>query len=310
VCESIRQGTVQRITAVGSRSAARARDFAERFEIPAAHGSYQELVADPGVDIVYVATPNSFHHEHARLALEAGKPVVVEKTFTLNQAQAQDLADLAQDRGLFLMEGMWTRFLPHAAELRERLARGVIGDVVTLTVDFGERNAFDAGDRFHDPGLGGGALLDRGVYCVAWAVDLLGLPGTVQARADLTGTGVDGHVSAILGYPERQAQALIQASIVADTPQESWIAGTGGLIRVDRRFWEPTLLDMRGDDGAHDVWTHATRSRGYEYEIAEAARRVSAGETSSPLLPPAQSVAIMGVMDQIRSQIGVRFPGE
>jgi predicted dehydrogenase len=310
VCESIRAATVQELAAVGSRTLDRALDFAAEFDIPASHGSYEDLVEDPDVDVIYVATPNSEHYAHAMLALEAGKHVLVEKSFALNQAQAREIVDLAASRKLFCMEAMWTRFLPHHVELRRLVQEGEIGELVTAVAPFGARNEFDPESRFFSPRLGGGSLLDMGIYSVSWIVDLFGEPGTIQARGELTTTGVDALQSAILGYPARGAHAVAQSTIAAPTPQDAWIAGTDGFIRVTPQFWAPASLTITHRDGTTDEWFEDVIPHGYQYEIAEVARRITNGETFSPLMTPEQSVTIMGVLDEIRRQVGFAFPGE
>ena len=170
------------IAAVGSRRQARADAFGDRYGVPRRHASYEALVADPDVDVIYVATPHSFHHENALLALEAGKHVLVEKAFTMNAAQAVELVAVARERGLFLMEAMWTRFLPHVVEIRRLLAEGALGRVVTVMADHGQWFAFDPTSRLFAPELGGGALLDLGVYPVSFASMVLGEPTRIEAH--------------------------------------------------------------------------------------------------------------------------------
>jgi predicted dehydrogenase len=301
-------GTSQRLEAAGSRDLARARAFAEELGVPRAHGSYEDLVADPGVDIVYVATPHSEHLAGAMLALRAGKPVLVEKSFALDAAQARAIIEEAGARGLFCMEAMWTRFLPHQVELRQRVADGMLGEIVAGAAAFGQRNEFDAASRFYSPYLGGGALLDRGVYTLSWLCDLLGRPGSVTARAQLAGTGVDGHVSALLEYPARDASAVAQASVYAALPNTAWLAGSRGYVEVPS-FWEPAPLHFTFSDGRTETWEWPTlRGAGYEFELAAAARSVSDGETTNPVMPPEQTLAIMELMDAIRSQVGITWP--
>ncbi|MDR0592469.1 MAG: Gfo/Idh/MocA family oxidoreductase [Bifidobacteriaceae bacterium] len=307
VAECLVKGTRQRLVAVGSRSRERAEAFAARFGAPRAYGSYEALAADPEVDVVYVATLHHTHHRLARLALEAGKAVLVEKAFTLNQAEARDLAELAAERGLFLMEAMWTRFLPHMTALRQWVAAGRLGEVRYVQGDFGFASAYDPTSRFFDPAVGGGALLDRGVYPLYLAADLLGLPERVTASATLAPSGADSQVSAILDYPN--GQALIESSMIVTTPQEAWVAGTEAMVRLAGAYWRPTTLELRSG-GKVEMWSRETLAAGYEYELAEVARRVSDAATESPLMPVSQSVGLMGVLDQIRAQIGVKFPGD
>jgi predicted dehydrogenase len=311
VADDVLAHTRQRLMAVASRTPERTRAFAGRFGIPRAYDSVDELLADDDIDAIYVNTPNSDHFASTKAALLAGKHVLVEKSFTLNRGQAQTLIELAAQRNLFLMEAMWTRFLPHQMRLRQMVADGEFGDVVTACADFGARNEMDAEDRFYSPDLGGGSLLDRGVYSVSWIVDLLGLPGEVQASGLLTQTGVDAHVAATLRYPARDAVAVAMSSIVAETPQIAWLAGTRARALVEPPFWRPSSLVIeRGSDGGTTHIEVAVPGTGYQFEFAEAAFRIANGETSSPVMPPEQTVAIMGLLDAIRTQLGVHFPSE
>src|SRR2546421_12115048 len=195
-----------RATAVGSRHMDSANRFADRFDIPNRHANYESLVADPDVDVVYVATPHPLHHANALLALHAGKPVLVEKAFTMNAAEARDLVATARREGLFLMEAMWTRFLPHIAEIRRLLAEGALGEIGTVTADHGQWFAQHPEFRLFAPRLGGGALLDLGVYPVSFASMVLGRPGRIVALIDPASTGVDGQTAMVFGYA-RGAQA-------------------------------------------------------------------------------------------------------
>ena len=197
-----------RIAAVGSRQMDSANRFADRFDIPNRHASYEALVADPGVEVVYVATPHPLHHSGALLALRAGKSVLVEKPFTMNAGEADDLVATARADGLFLMEAMWTRFLPHIAEIRRLLAEGALGEIVMVTADHGQWFPKDRDSRLFAPELGGGALLDLGVYPVSFASMVLGKPDRIAALIEPTFTGVDGQASMLFGYSNGAQAAL------------------------------------------------------------------------------------------------------
>jgi predicted dehydrogenase len=211
-----------RIAAVGSRQMDSANRFADRFDIPNRHASYDALVADPDVDAVYVATPHPLHHSGALLALRAGKPVLVEKPFTMNAGEAQDLVATARAEGLFLTEAMWTRFLPHIAEIRRLLAERALGEIVTVTADHGQWFPKDRDSRFLAPELGGGALLDLGVYPVSFASMVLGKPGRIEVLVDPAFTGVDGQTSMLFGYPSG-AQAVLTCTLAAKSPTRAAI---------------------------------------------------------------------------------------
>lgn len=298
------------VAAVGSRSQESADAFASRFGIPNAHPSYEALVADPAVDIVYVATPHPYHLANASLALDAGKHVLIEKPVTLNAAQAQELVDLAESRGLLFLEAMWTRFLPHMARIREIIADGTLGDIRTLIVDHTQDLPDDPGHRINDLALGGGALLDLGIYPISFSWDLFGKPATVSAHATFKATGADAQVSAVLGYDGGRIASTLSAS---DTqgPNTAVILGTDARIEIDGVWYEPTSFRVIDpDDTVLESYESDVAGRGMQFQAQEAERVIAAGELSSPLLPPVESVAIMATLDEIRAQIGLVYPGE
>ena len=298
------------VTAVGSRAKESAEGFAALFELPAAHASYESLVADPTVDLVYVATPHPFHYANARLALEAGKHVLVEKPFTLNAVQAQRLVSLAADRGLLVLEAMWTRWLPHMARLREILAAGTIGEVRSMSADHTQRLPDDPGHRLNALELGGGALLDLGVYPVSFASQLFGPPQSVQATATFKETGADAQVATMFRYPGGQIATTYSAS-TTQGPNVAVVLGTGGRIEIDSVWY--TASGLRVYDGAGTLIEEArpaVAGRGMHFQAAEAERLVSEGRIASDVLPPQETVAIMATLDAIREQIGLRYPAE
>ena len=301
--------TASRVVAVGSRSLDRAERFASEFGVPTAYGDYQALVEDPHVEAVYVASPHSEHHEHVLLAIAAGKHVLVEKAFALNAAQASEMVEAARDAGTFLMEAMWTRHLPHVAALHDLLARGEIGEVVSVIADHGQNmNHLPASHRLHNPELAGGALLDLGVYPVSFAHDLLGVPDRVHATGSLTSTGVDGQLSISLGFGER-AQASLHTTLWAKTATTAVIAGTLGRVEVAGDFYGPSSFTVLPLDG--DPWTFERPvDGGFQYELAEVARCVAAGATQSERMTWQDTLDVMRTMDEIRRQVGVRYPDE
>ena len=310
--DALRRGTRQDIVAVGSRSVDRARAFAGEFGAAAAYGSYEELVADPAVDIVYVASPHSEHHRQARLALEAGKPVLVEKAFTRNAAEARDLVDLARAKGLFLLEAMWSRFLPHYDVIGQALQDGLVGEVTTVFADHGQPLYPGGPERLARPDLAGGALLDLGVYPISFAAFVLGAFTSVTATGTLTDQGVDSQETVVVAN-RAGAQGVLHASMLAGSPCAASICGTEGRLDVGGTFYMPTwvrLLDRDGQVLDHYDPTGDVAHHGLRYEAAEAARCLAAGHTESPLLPLADTVAVMEAMDAVRAQLGVRFPGE
>jgi len=299
-----------RVAAVGSRSAASAEAFASEFAVPRAHATYEDLVADPDVDVVYVATPHSFHADNAALALHAGKHVVIEKAFTINAAQARTVAELGADRGLLVMEAMWTRFLPHMRQVRAWLADGRIGAVRSLHATHLQRLPFDDAHRLNNPALGGGALLDLGVYPISFAHDLLGPVEAVHAEATFKPTGVDETVATILRHTGGGVSTSYSSMSVLG-PNRATVIGTEGLIEIDPTWYGParaTLYDA--DSHELEVFDEPVTGRGMQYQAAEAEAMLAQGATSSPLMTPTASVEVMATLDAVRDRIGLRYPEE
>jgi len=223
--------------AVGSRSQGSADRFADEFGIASRHASYESLVADADVDVIYVAVPHPMHHDNAILALRAGKHVLVEKPFTMNAAEAREIVRVARENGLFAMEAMWTRFLPHVAVIRDWLARGVLGDVVAVTADHGQWFAEDADFRLFAPELGGGALLDLGVYPVSFASMVLGTPSRIVSLSEPAFTGVDAQTSMLFGYDSGRQAVLTceKPDDGGDRRQRRENRGRGRLLRSSDR---------------------------------------------------------------------------
>jgi len=290
-----------RVAAVGSRHMDSADRFADQFDIPNRHASYEALVADPEVDVVYVATPHPMHHGNALLALRAGKPALVEKPFTMNAAEAQELVATARAKGLFLMEAMWTRFLPHIAEIRRLLAEGVLGEIVTVTADHGQWFPKDRDSRLFAPELGGGALLDLGVYPVSFASMVLGTPDRIVALVDPAFTGVDGQTSMVFGYASG-AQAVLSCTLSARSPMRAAIVGTDARIEIDDRFYAPTSFTLSSRTGERTRFDEPHEGSGLRHEADEVARCLSEGLLESPLMPLDESISIMETMDEVLAQ--------
>ncbi|MEU9565060.1 Gfo/Idh/MocA family oxidoreductase [Streptomyces sp. NPDC048161] len=311
--EDLRSMPDMEVVAVASRTDASAQAFAQRFGIPRAYGSWAALAADEEVDVVYVATPHSAHREAAALCLEAGKHVLCEKAFTLNAREADELVKLARDRGLFLMEAMWTYCNPVIRRMTELVRDGAIGEIRSVQADFGLTGPFGPGHRLRDRALGGGALLDLGVYPVSFAHLLLGEPDRVQADAVLSPEGVDLHTAMVLGWSEAGASALLNCSIVADTPQTAAVTGTKGRIEFPRGFFYPERFVLHRAGHEPEEFTAGAAGaglRGLQFEQAEVVRALRAGETESPLVPLDGSLAVMRTLDAVRDRIGVRYPAD
>jgi predicted dehydrogenase len=298
-----------RLVAVGSRTQASADAFARTWDIPNRHPSYADLVTDPDVDAVYVSTPHPMHHDDALLAIEAGKAVLVEKSFTINAVEARDVVAAAADRGVFVLEAMWTRFLPHMVRVRELLASGALGEIVAVYADHGQWFAQDPAFRLFAPELGGGALLDLGVYPVSFASMVLGPPSRVTAVSDPTFTGVDGQTSIIQQY-DGGAQAVLTCTLAARSSTSASIIGTEARIEIDSVWYQPSTFRVITRTGEVTEYDEPCAPRGMQYEAAELHRGVRAGWLESPVLPLTETVSIMETMDEVRAQIGLRYPGE
>jgi len=297
------------VLAVGSRSEASAAKFADKRNIPRRHASYQALASDPDVDVVYIATPHPFHAENATLCLEAGKAVLCEKPFCVNAAEAERVVGLAREKGLFLMEGMWTRFFPLMGEVRRLVSEGALGEVRMLNVDFGFRADPDPASRLFAPGLGGGALLDVGVYCVSFASMVLGRPSGSVGISHLGETGVDEQASIGLEH-EGGRLANLSIGIRTTTPQEATIMGTEGYVRIHAPWWRPESMTISRPGEEDETVEVPVTGNGFGYEAAEVMRCLEAGKTESEIMPLDETVSVMKTMDSIRAAWGLKYPGE
>ena len=289
------------VAAVGSRSQASADRFAAAFDVPVSHASYAALVGDPDVDVIYVATPHPLHRDNAILALEAGKPVLVEKPFAMTAQEAADIVAVARARGLFAMEAMWTRFLPNMAVVRDWLASGVLGEIVAVHADHGQWFAEDGASRLFAPELGGGALLDLGVYPVSFASMVLGAPQRIVSLIDPAFTGVDAQTSMLFGYAGG-AQAVLTCTLRAKSPTRAAIIGVEATIEIDGDFYAPATVTLRPRGAAPTRIEAADPGRGLRHQADEVARCLAAGALESPLMPLDESVAIMATMDAVQAQ--------
>lgn len=296
------------VTAVGSRRIEAAETFAAEYGIPHAHGSYEALVADPDVDIVYIASPHSHHRDHAVLALEAGKHVLVEKPVTLDADEAIAIRDVAAARELLVMEAMWTRYLPHMVRIREIIAAGVLGEVRTVIADHTQSLPTDPEHRLNALALGGGALLDLGIYPVSFAWDVLGPMTEVRAVGRLGETGADTEV-AIAATHEGGAVSSLMTSSRAAGPNTAHVVGTHARIDIDRVWYTPTSFRVTATDGTLiEEYRSEVEGRGMQYQALYAERLLREGRIDSGLLPFDQSTAIMASLDSIRGQLGVTYP--
>lgn len=297
------------IVAVGSRSRRSADAFADRFAIPHRHVGYDVLAADPDVDAVYVAVPHSGHLDAALTAIAGRKAVLCEKPFAVNEAEAARMVGAARAAGVFLMEAMWVRFLPHLTALRELLAEQRLGAIRSVVVDRGEVLSTDPVHRILNPALGGGALLDLGVYPVSFASMVLGEPNRVMALSRPAVTGVDAQTSALFGY-DSGAHALVTTSLDAQSANAAVITGTAGRVEFPQRWPGTGPLDVTLSGGQSRRYEFTDEGKGLRHQAGEVGRCLRAGLTESPVLPLDETVAVMRTLDAIRAQIGLRYPGE
>lgn len=307
--EGLREAAGAELVAVGSRDQGRAAAFAAEFGAAHAHGSYAELAADPTVDAVYIGTPHALHCEHTLLCLRRGKHVLCEKALALNAGQAERMIAAARASGVVLMEALWTRFLPAVIRARELARDGTIGEVRAVVADFGFHAAFDPRSRLFAPELGGGSLLDLGVYPLNLAYLICGEPVEVQTMATLGTTGVDEEAAILLRHAGGQLSVL-SCSLRVDTPREARILGTEGGITLCRPWWGATRLVLQTRAGRDEVIDLPHRGGGYTHEAEAFMALIRSGATESPVMPLDESLAIMGTMDGLRARWGMRYPGE
>jgi predicted dehydrogenase len=293
--------------AVGSRSSGRAHQFAADYGMEKSYGTYAALAADDSLDVIYVATPHSEHYDAARLCLEAGRPVLVEKPFTVTAAQTAQLIALATSKQLFAMEAMWTRFNPIVREVTELVRGGAIGRVTAVVADLAEAAVYDTGNRLWNPAQAGGALLDIGVYPISFGSMLLGPPDEIEAVSSAGPTGVDANTAVVARYPGG-AVGLYHCGLWSTSPAVAVITGTGGTITVgapfSSSFYRPESYTLVPADGEPRTREIALHGHGFTYEAAEVARCLRAGLTESPLMPLADTLGVMRVLDAARAASG------
>lgn len=287
------------LVAVGSRSVERARAFADAHGIASAHGSYRDLVADPGVDAVYIATPHPQHTDIALAALAAGKAVLVEKAFTATVEDTLRIVESARAARVFAMEAMWTRFNPGVVRIRELLAQGAIGELRGVHGDLTAYRRFDPDDRLFAPALGGGAVLDLGVYVLSFAQHFLGTPDVVHAVGGRYPSGVESDVSVVLGYADGRTAALC-AGFTAHGPGRMMLVGTEGWIDVHPRFHRaPAISLWRGKE----LVATERFSSGYEHEVVHVGECLAQGLGESPVMPLDDTVAVQRLMAEVLRQV-------
>ncbi|MEH1102252.1 Gfo/Idh/MocA family protein [Micromonospora sp. CPCC 205561] len=294
------------LAAVGSRTAESAQRFAARHGVPRAYASWAELAADDDLDVVYVATPHAAHHEAAMTCLAAGRAVLVEKPFTLDLATGVELVETARAAGVFLMEAMWMRTNPLVRRICALVADGAIGTVTGVRADFGAAGPFPPEHRMRARTLGGGALLDLGVYPVSLAHLLLGVPDHVRSWAKLSPEGVDENTGIVLGY-DSGAVATLSCGMVGASPLVASVTGTTGRIDLPEPFFRPGSVTLHRAGAQPETFTDELVGGGYQHEAAEVQRCLAEGLPESPLVPHAATLEVMALLDSIRAQIGVDY---
>lgn len=312
--QDITQMDNARISAVASRSEERATAFAKQYGAPYAYGSYEALLECPELDAVYIATPHSHHYKHTLLCLNAGVPVLCEKAFALNHRQAQEMVATARREGVFLMEALWTRFLPTTQKILELIRSDTVGRIHAVKADFGFKAHFDPESRLFNPELAGGALLDIGLYPVFLAYLILGNPDQVLAAARIGPTGVDEELGIIMQYADGDSpsarMAHLHATLRANTKTEAFLYGEKGTIHWHTRWHEPSNFSLIGEDGRPHNHYFEWQTNGYSYEAQEVMRCIADGKTESELWPLDRSLELMGILDRIRVEIGLQYPEE
>lgn len=296
------------LVAVGARDAARAQLFASAHGAPTSFNSYEELVQSPEVDVIYVATPHGFHHEHTLLCLRHGKAVLCEKALALNLRQVKEMIDEAKMRRVFLMEAFWTKFLPQYQKVLSLVSEGVIGEIRMVHADFGFRPPDPPAQRLYDPALGGGSLLDIGIYPVFLATSLLGRPVNISAIMDPFDTGVDRQISISLQF-DSGALASLSASFEVETPVSATIMGTRGYIHMKNRFHNASceIELVMGRDAAQRIDVLREEGYGYQFEARHVTECLRDGVTESPVMSFNDSLLLMETLDRIRDRCGIRY---
>ncbi|MCY1695933.1 Gfo/Idh/MocA family protein [Curtobacterium sp. SL109] len=297
-------------TAVGSRTQESADAFAAEHGIPHAHGSYEDLVADDEVDAVYVATPHSRHAQDALLAIAAGKHVLVEKAFTITADEARTVVDAARRADVAVMEAMWTRFLPQMTMIRELVAEGRIGRPRLVEATHHQALPDDPTHRLNDPALGGGAILDLGVYPISFAIDVLGAPTAVAAAGTLSDQGVDTQMGIVMTH-EGGTQSTVHFALDVRSPNTASIIGEDGRIDVDATWYTPTTWRLRDRDGAVvEEFDGREELSGYAHEVRAFEAMVASGDHEGGAMDPEETVVVMAAMDEARRQVGVRYAAD
>ncbi|MEC8892665.1 MAG: Gfo/Idh/MocA family oxidoreductase [Candidatus Poribacteria bacterium] len=297
------------LVAVGSRSIVTANAFANQFNIPHRHGSYDSLAQDPDVDVIYIATPHSLHQENALMCLKMGKAVLCEKPFTINVQQAEVVIQVAREKGIFLMEAMWTRFLPHILKVQQIINDRLIGQPRILQASVGDQKELDPSNRFFNPKLGGGALIDVGIYAATLAHLIFGPPTAIQTLANLSSTGVDQEALVTFQHSDGQL-TYFASSILYHMPRDATITGDDGSIYIHSDFWHPSQITLRVNGKTEQFIEVNCPLNGYHYQVLEVNQCLRAGKSESSIMSLDTTLSVMNILDTIRGQWGLKYPME
>lgn len=295
-----------KLYAVASRNIGRAQGFAKKYDAKKAYGSYRELAEDPNVDIVYIATPHTSHFENSALCLKNKKAVLCEKPVTINKAQLEVLIQLAKNHNVFFMEALWTRFLPSFLKCEELIRNNAIGDVLLIEADFGFRAKYDKNSRLFNPELGGGSLLDVGIYPVFLSYILAGNPSDIKAFSTLSEDNVD-YSTTILFEHENNIKSVLLSSVVAKTRIEAIIHGTAGTVKLNSQWFMSTSVELI-KNGKSQLFEFPVQGMGYQYEAQEVMECLDKGHSESDRYSLKDSLSVISILDTIRSVTGIQYP--
>lgn len=294
-----------KLQAVASRSLGKSTIFGNEYNSLKNYGSYKELCTDDTIDVIYIATPHSFHFEHTMLCLNQSKAVLCEKPFALNSNQVVQMIALAKKKNVFLMEAMWTLFLPHYQYVLNLIQSRELGDITHLKADFGYQFDFDAQSRVYNKSLGGGSLLDIGIYPVFTALSMLGIPGTIEAKAKMSSTDVDENCKMLFQY-KNGVEAELYSSVVYDTKTEAIITFEKGTVLIHSMFHEPSRLTIETENGVEEK-TFEVRTNGYSFEAAHVNEMLLNNRKESTLMSFDMSLQLIQLLDRIRDEIGLEY---
>jgi len=297
------------VAAVGSRDKENADKFSSNYSSCKGYGSYIDCIKDSNVDAIYIATPHNSHCEYTLLALNNGKPVLCEKPFSINSKETEKMISTALSQDLLIMEAMWTRYLPHINNVRQIIANKTLGNIKTLYADHGQNLSNNLNPRLWEPDLGGGALLDLGIYVVSFAHLVLGVPNSITAKAFFTDRGIDEQTSVIFDY-KNNAQAILHMTLNNNTPCKAIVSGEKGYLEILGRFYAPTSMRLVLENGIDKKYQNTYKGHGLREQAREFARCVRLNLLESPLMPHSESINVMKSMDEIRNIIGLEYPND